>query len=229
MTELPTGVPPTPVPKKRGPAFWIFACCGGCALLALIPIVLGGAFFLRMSNAYDESQDPVVQTRTYDAAVPNLGPPPGYRIVVGNTVPFFGVSLIIFAPEDVKGEPLEIFESSATIGFLVRSREDASDRAKRDRLFADPKSGEIPEIPFLERDEIQNVKTGTIPGHLFPLRYFTATIREGGRPGRRIGFAMVDLTPEGSEYATLLFLRSPTIDEITYEFLVEFCRNFKPG
>ena len=236
MTELNADAPPPtlaapPPSKARGPLFWMLACCGGCALFALIPIVLVIVVAVKFRNAYVDSMDPQVQAKTYDAVVPNVGPPPGFRILVANSVPIFGSPIVVFVAEHVKGRVFDIlFESPATVAILTRTRESESERENRKQLFESPTAQSVHDIPFFTTQNVRDVKTGTIPGHVFPLRYVTATLVDPRGDSRQsAAIAIVDLTPEDSRDAIILVIRAPSMDTVTHEFLVDFCKNFKPG
>lgn len=233
MSDLP---PPVVAPKKSSFPTWILGCCGGCLLLVLL--VAGTIFFSvqHVVSRLEQGATAETQDRTYAELVTNLGPPPGYRILLGTSL--FTLPFVVFVPEDVPGSLEQIRESNPTsFAVLYRSQEGESEHAAREKLFT---TGHSPGAPSLLRmlvpAEVQSqmdppvFRVGTILGHRYPIRYAVGK-KEGGRRRRAtVEIAYIDLTPPGTKgsavQAILWRMEGP---EITEEFLTRFCENFRPG
>jgi len=208
--------------------------------LLLVLAAAGGIFFTirHVATRFEEGALPEVQTRTYGEIVENSGPPPGFRIALGTS--FFSFPFVMFIPAEVEGSMEEALKKNPTVmAFLYRAPESASERADRDRLFA---TGSMPTVPaFLrmilpeeakaELDSPQ-FRVGTIPGHEPPLRFAVGKQARRERTGNteEAGeMAFVDLTPADLEDAVVQVMIFRTDGaEITDEFLVKFCENFRP-
>lgn len=208
--------------------------------MLLVVAAAGGILFTvrYMATRIEEGALPEVQNRTYDEIVANSGLPPGFRIAFGNS--FFSFPFVMFIPQEVKGSMEQAFKKAPEVmAILYRAPESASERADRDRLFS---TGSMPTVPAILRMimpeeakaelESPQFRVGTIPGHEPPLRFAVGKQARRQRTGdtEKAGeIAFVDLTPEELEDAVVQVMIFRTDGaEITDEFLVKFCENFRP-
>ncbi|MBL8696452.1 MAG: hypothetical protein JNJ88_20310 [Planctomycetes bacterium] len=233
MSDLP---PPVVAPKKSSFPTWIFGCCGGCLLLVLL--VAGTIFFSvqHVVSRLEQGATAETQDRTYGDLVTNLGPPPGYRILLGTSL--FSFPFVVFVPEDVPGSLEQIRESNpSSLAILYRMQEGESERAARGKLFTTGRTSGAPSfLRMLLPPEVQSqldppvLRVGTILGHRYPIHYAAGKMEGGRRRRVTVEIAYIDLTPPGTKGSAVqaVLLRMDG-QEITEDFLTRFCENFRPG